>query len=68
VSLQPTCAASHRAIGVVDYHPLSVRRSALPIKRMQRTVVHVSKLVCPPTASLGGITAWSAGVRDAVRN
>ncbi|MFH1952815.1 MAG: hypothetical protein ABIL06_14490, partial [Pseudomonadota bacterium] len=36
--------ALRRAIGAADYHPLSVRRFAPAIKRLQRTVVHASKL------------------------
>ncbi len=39
-----------RAIGAADYHPLSVRRFAPAIKRLQRTVVHASKLARPPAA------------------
>ncbi len=42
--------ASRRAIGAADYHPLSVRRSAPAIKRLQRTVVHASLLARPPAA------------------
>jgi len=42
--------ASRRAIGAADYHPLSVRRFAPAIKRMQRTVVPASQLARPPAA------------------
>ena len=42
--------ASRRAIGAADYHPLSVRRFAPAIKRMQRTGVHASTLARPPAA------------------
>ena len=42
--------ASRRAIGTATYHPLSVRRFALAIKRMQRTGVHASTLARPPAA------------------
>jgi len=42
--------ALRRAIGAADYHPLSVRRFAPAIKRLQRTVVHASKLALPPAA------------------
>jgi len=42
--------ASRRAIGAADYHPPSVRRFAPAIKRLQRTVVHASKLARPPAA------------------
>ncbi len=42
--------ASRRAIGAADYHPLSVRRFAPAINRMQRTVVHASKLARPSAA------------------
>jgi hypothetical protein len=42
--------ASRRAIGVADYHPLSVRRFAPAIQRMQRTVVPASELARPPAA------------------
>jgi hypothetical protein len=43
--------ASRCAIGAADYHPLSVRRFAPAIKRLQRTVVHASKLARPPAAN-----------------
>jgi len=42
--------ASRRAIGAADGHPLSVRRSAPAIKRLQRTGVHASQLARPPAA------------------
>jgi hypothetical protein len=42
--------ATRRAIGAADYHPLSVRRFAPAIKRLQRTVVHASQLARPPAA------------------
>jgi hypothetical protein len=42
--------AARRAIGAADYHPLSVRRFAPAIQRMQRTIVHASKLARPPAA------------------
>jgi hypothetical protein len=42
--------ASRRAIGAADYHPLSVRRFAPAIKRLQRTVVHASQLAHPRAA------------------
>jgi len=42
--------AARRAIGSADYHPLSVRRFAPAIKRLQRTGVHASKLARPPAA------------------
>jgi len=42
--------ASRRATGAADYHPLSVRRFAPAIKRLQRTVVHASTLARPPAA------------------
>jgi hypothetical protein len=42
--------ASRRAIGAADSHPLSVRRFAPAIQRLQRTVVHASKLARPPAA------------------
>jgi len=42
--------ASRRAIGAADYHPLSVRRFAPAIKRLQRTVIRASKLARPPAA------------------
>jgi len=42
--------ASRRANGVADCHPLSVRRFAPAIERMQRPVVHASKLAHPPGA------------------
>jgi len=49
---QPTdgADASRRAIGAAHYHPLSVRRFAPAIKRMQRTAVPASKLACPSAA------------------
>jgi len=50
VSLIDGADASRRAIGAADYHPLSVRRFAPAIKRLQRTVVHASKLAHPPAA------------------
>jgi hypothetical protein len=42
--------ASRRAIGAADDHPLSVRRFAPAIKRLQRTVVPASPLARPPAA------------------
>jgi hypothetical protein len=42
--------ASRRAIGAVDSHPLSVRRFAPAIQRLQRTVVPASQLARPPAA------------------
>jgi len=42
--------ASRRAIGAADGHPLSVRRFAPAIKRLQRKVVHTSQLARPPAA------------------
>jgi hypothetical protein len=42
--------ALRRAIGAADYHPLSVRRFAPAIKRLQRTVVHASQLTRPSAA------------------
>jgi len=42
--------ASRRAIGVADCHPLSVRRFAPAIKRLQRTGVRASVLARPPAA------------------
>jgi len=41
---------ARRAIGAVDSYPLSVRRFAPAIKRLQRTVIHASKLARPPAA------------------
>ncbi len=41
---------TRHAIGAADYHPLSVRRFAPAIKRLQRTVIHAIKLACPPAA------------------
>ncbi|GBC78526.1 hypothetical protein HRbin08_02022 [bacterium HR08] len=40
--------ASRRAIGAADYHPLSVRRFAPAIQRLQRTVRPVSQLTAAP--------------------
>jgi len=40
--------ASRRAIGAADGHPLSIRRFAPAIKRLQRTVRLVSKLTAAP--------------------
>jgi hypothetical protein len=42
--------APRRAIGAADCHPLSVRRFAPAIQRLQRTVVRASKLARPPAA------------------
>ena len=42
--------AARRAIGAADYHPLSVRRFAPAITRLQRTVVPASTLARPPAA------------------
>jgi hypothetical protein len=42
--------ASRHAIGAADCHPLSVRRKAPAIKRMQQTVAHASKLARSPAA------------------
>jgi len=42
--------ASRRAIGAADCPPLSVRRFAPAIKRMQRTAVPASTLARPPAA------------------
>jgi len=42
--------ASRRAIGAADCHPLSVRRSAPAIKRMQRIAACASKLAPTPAA------------------
>jgi len=41
---------SRRAIGAADSHPLSVRRFAPAIKRLQRAVVRGSELALPPAA------------------
>jgi len=50
LTLSDGADASRRAIGAADCHPLSVRRFAPAIKRLQRTVVHASKLARPPAA------------------
>lgn len=42
--------ATRHAIGAADGHPLSDRRIAPAIQRLQRTVVPASKLACPPAA------------------
>jgi len=40
--------AARRAIGAADFHPLSVRRFAPAIKRLQRTAWLASKLAASP--------------------
>ena len=42
--------AMRRAIGAANYRPPSARRVAPAIQRMQRTVVHASKLARPTAA------------------
>jgi len=39
-----------RAIGAANYHPLSVRRFAPSIQRMQRTVAPANKFASAPAA------------------
>ena len=57
MSLTDGTDATRRAIGPAYYHPHAVRRCAPAIKRLQRSVIHASKLARPPAADPRGRSA-----------